>query len=93
MTLRGLVRNNKIENVRLKSEGVVIALCCHHKCDWKTFVGKKFLLEYGIDKKAFGLIIRMVSWAHCGTGMSRERRKEMNDRENGLFCLIFFYYL
>lgn len=86
MTIRGIVRQNKITNARLKSEGIVIALCCHHKCDWKTFVGKNFLLGYGIDKKAFSLIIRMVSWEHCGSGLSRARRKEM---ANGRFLVSF----
>lgn len=83
MTIRGIVRSNKVERAKIKSEGVVIALCCHHKCDWKTFVGKKFFAANGIDRKAFNLMIRMVGWAHCGTGLSRERRKEISERENG----------
>lgn len=65
-----------------KTDAVLIALCCHHRCEWKSFVGKEFFLENGLNRKKFGLITKMASWAICGTGFSRERRKLMDD--NGI---------
>uniref|UniRef100_A0A1B0CVW7 tRNA:m(4)X modification enzyme TRM13 n=2 Tax=Lutzomyia longipalpis TaxID=7200 RepID=A0A1B0CVW7_LUTLO len=81
MTLRCIVAGNqppKETNRKLcRTKGILIALCCHHRCDWKTFVGKSFLKEHGITPKDFTVMTKMVSWAVCGTGMSRERRKEV----------------
>lgn len=57
------------------TKGFVIALCCHHRCDWTAFVGKRFLLDNGIGPDEFGILTKMVSWAICGTGMSRETRQ------------------
>ncbi|XP_058826188.1 tRNA:m(4)X modification enzyme TRM13 homolog [Topomyia yanbarensis] len=79
LALRCLVRANRElpnESGQFRSEGFVFALCCHHRCDWKTYVGKKFLLSKGIGHSEFELIVRMVSWAVCGSGTSREKRKQ-----------------
>ncbi|XP_041783723.1 tRNA:m(4)X modification enzyme TRM13 homolog [Anopheles merus] len=73
LALRCLVRSGTSgSSVR----GCLFALCCHHRCDWRTFAGKRFLLESGITRAEFESIVRMVSWAVCGTGRSRERQQE-----------------
>lgn len=59
---------------------IILALCCHHRCEWKHLIGKEFFAENGISVKEFIIITKMVGWAICGTGMSRERRKEIEDR-------------
>lgn len=64
-----------------KTVAIIIALCCHHRCDWKHFVGKEFFRQNGISAKEFAIITKMVGWAICGTGMSRERRKEIEERK------------
>ncbi|XP_029473295.1 tRNA:m(4)X modification enzyme TRM13 homolog isoform X2 [Rhinatrema bivittatum] len=46
--------------------GIVIALCCHHKCDWKHYVGKEFFHTLGLQATDFSLYRRMSSWATCG---------------------------
>ncbi|XP_065075330.1 tRNA:m(4)X modification enzyme TRM13 homolog [Ochlerotatus camptorhynchus] len=87
LALRCLIRANKDKtgDDQLQSEGFLFALCCHHRCDWKTYAGKKFLLEKGIGRKEFNLIVKMVSWAVCGSGTSRERRKnETTDDGDGI---------
>ncbi|XP_062540038.1 tRNA:m(4)X modification enzyme TRM13 homolog [Armigeres subalbatus] len=86
LALRCLIRANldKSEGGQLQSEGFVFALCCHHRCDWKTYAGKKFLLAKGISRKAFDLVVKMVSWAVCGTGTSRERRNNDTDGGEGI---------
>ncbi|KAH8383828.1 hypothetical protein KR009_010721, partial [Drosophila setifemur] len=56
---------------------VLIALCCHHRCSWRSYVGRSFFLESGIGARQFAVLTKMASWAVCGTGLSRERRKAM----------------
>ncbi|XP_055585721.1 tRNA:m(4)X modification enzyme TRM13 homolog [Uranotaenia lowii] len=78
LALRCLIRANRKNSTEIEglmSKGFVFALCCHHRCDWKTYTGKQFLQEREIKANDFQLIVKMVSWAVCGTGTSRERRK------------------
>lgn len=49
--------------------GLAVALCCHHRCDWKHYVGKDFFQERGLGAADFSAFQRMSSWATCG--MSR----------------------
>ena len=54
--------------------GLLIALCCHHRCDWDLFVGKEFLLERGFEQQDFNLLCGLTSWATCGSGKPRTRK-------------------
>ncbi|KAI5609845.1 tRNA:m(4)X modification enzyme TRM13-like [Silurus asotus] len=49
--------------------GLAIALCCHHRCEWRHYVGKDFFRERGLGATEFSTFQRMSSWATCG--MSR----------------------
>ncbi|XP_026786304.3 tRNA:m(4)X modification enzyme TRM13 homolog [Pangasianodon hypophthalmus] len=49
--------------------GLAVALCCHHRCDWRHYVGKDFFRERGLGATEFSAFQRMSSWATCG--MSR----------------------
>lgn len=60
--------------------GCVVALCCHHRCDWRPFVGKDWFARNGLGRREFAVMTRLVSWAVCGTGMSRETRRTMEER-------------
>lgn len=62
------------------TKGFVIALCCHHRCEWTPFVGKKFLLDNDIGPDEFAVLTKMVSWAICGTGMSRKTRQVIENK-------------
>ncbi|XP_066858026.1 tRNA:m(4)X modification enzyme TRM13 homolog isoform X3 [Anser cygnoides] len=46
--------------------GIVIALCCHHKCDWTHYVGREFFKSVGLGPVEFHYFQRMSSWATCG---------------------------
>ncbi|KAM4640781.1 tRNA:m(4)X modification enzyme TRM13 homolog [Discoglossus pictus] len=46
--------------------GIVIALCCHHRCDWNHYVGRDLFQRLGIGQREFSLFQRMSSWATCG---------------------------
>ena len=36
-----------LDEVESEVGGILIALCCHHRCDWSPYVGKEFLTEQG----------------------------------------------
>ncbi|NWR13354.1 TRM13 enzyme, partial [Emberiza fucata] len=46
--------------------GIVIALCCHHKCDWTHYVGREFFKSVFLGPVEFHYFQRMSSWATCG---------------------------
>ncbi|CAL1591802.1 unnamed protein product [Knipowitschia caucasica] len=46
--------------------GLTVALCCHHRCQWKHYVGKDFFTERGLGERHFSAFCRMSSWATCG---------------------------
>ncbi|ERE92035.1 putative tRNA guanosine-2'-O-methyltransferase TRM13 like protein [Cricetulus griseus] len=46
--------------------GIVIALCCHHRCDWRHYVGKEYFKALGLGAVDFYYFQRMSSWATCG---------------------------
>ncbi|KAM3839506.1 tRNA:m(4)X modification enzyme TRM13 homolog isoform 2-T2 [Vipera latastei] len=53
--------------------GIVIALCCHHRCEWRHYVGQDFFTRVGLGPIEFNFFKRMTSWATCGM---RERGSE-----------------
>ncbi|XP_071328953.1 tRNA:m(4)X modification enzyme TRM13 homolog isoform X2 [Trachinotus anak] len=46
--------------------GLAVALCCHHRCEWRHYVGKQFFLQQGLGAAEFSAFCRMSSWATCG---------------------------
>jgi len=52
--------------------GMLIALCCHHRCEWNSYVGKEFLTEQGFTEEDFTLLTSITSWWTCGSGRPRE---------------------
>ena len=68
------INSNKAPNMNNKKPllGLLIALCCHHRCNWHSFVGKKYLLEKaGFTQQEFTLLCGLTSWATCGSGKPR----------------------
>ncbi|NXU49192.1 TRM13 enzyme, partial [Turnix velox] len=68
--------------------GIVIALCCHHKCDWTHYVGREFFKAVGLGPLEFHYFQRMSSWATCGMSetstrafTSQESQDQTNDTE------------
>ena len=43
LAMRCLATFSSSENAQSKIETILIALCCHHRCDWNIYVGKKNL--------------------------------------------------
>eukprot|EP01125_Pyxidicula_operculata_P012303 TRINITY_DN4033_c0_g1_i3.p1 TRINITY_DN4033_c0_g1~~TRINITY_DN4033_c0_g1_i3.p1 ORF type:complete len:263 (-),score=44.45 TRINITY_DN4033_c0_g1_i3:11-799(-) len=64
---------------------VVIALCCHHRCDWKPYVNKQFFITNGFTKEDFEVISKLTSWAVCdpkSTITNNNQEQARNPSEN-----------
>ncbi|KAF5305500.1 hypothetical protein FQA39_LY01591 [Lamprigera yunnana] len=71
--------------------GMVMTFCCLHRCRWSTYTGRSFFevklmkrstldinfifKEMKITSNEFDVMCSLVSWAVCGSGQSREKRK------------------
>ncbi|XP_071438793.1 tRNA:m(4)X modification enzyme TRM13 homolog [Hetaerina americana] len=65
------VINGIEESDKLTVEGIVIAVCCHHRCNWSSYTGKDFLLENGFNPSDFGVMCGIASWATCGSSQRK----------------------
>lgn len=54
--------------------GLAVALCCHHRCEWRHYVGQEFFLQRGLGAVEFSAFCRMSSWATCGFRPDRSDR-------------------
>jgi len=63
LTLRCL---EKASSDGLEVRGLGVALCCHHCCTWRSYVGKTFLEDLGFNEKDFRLLVKLSSWATSG---------------------------
>lgn len=68
-------------------KGIVIALCCHHRCDWHHYVGRDFFQKLGLGQREFGVFQRMSSWATCGSRtpgqvLDSNEKKELEEAED-----------
>ena len=50
------------QNERIKFKGFVLAVCCHHQCEYDSFCGKDFLKKFNIDSKLFYILRSISSW-------------------------------
>lgn len=62
--------------------GIVIALCCHHKCDWTHYVGREFFKSVGLGPVEFHYFQRMSSWATCGMRETTSKASTSEDSED-----------
>ncbi|XP_022701024.1 tRNA:m(4)X modification enzyme TRM13 homolog isoform X2 [Varroa jacobsoni] len=47
-------------------KGLVMAVCCHHRCEWRWYTGKSWLEGLGISEREFQLLASIAGWATCG---------------------------
>ena len=73
---------NFAQNAPERTKTILIALCCHHRCDWNIYVGKDFLLSHNFKAEDFSLLCGLTSWATCGTGKPRENSKVIKLESN-----------
>ncbi|XP_062437975.1 tRNA:m(4)X modification enzyme TRM13 homolog isoform X2 [Rhea pennata] len=77
-------RNKKdtLENSPKPVAGIVIALCCHHRCDWTHYVGREFFKSVGLGPVEFHYYQRMSSWATCGMQESITKASKNEESED-----------
>ncbi|KAM9831817.1 tRNA:m(4)X modification enzyme TRM13 homolog [Neosynchiropus ocellatus] len=56
--------------------GMAVALCCHHRCEWRHYVGQRFFQQRGLGAEEFEAFSRMSSWATCGLRVKDGMRDE-----------------
>ncbi|KAJ8728487.1 hypothetical protein PYW07_006183 [Mythimna separata] len=59
------------EGVLHKTRGLLLATCCHHRCERAAFFANDQLQELGISGEEFNVMLGIVSWATCGDGRPR----------------------
>ncbi|XP_045474173.1 tRNA:m(4)X modification enzyme TRM13 homolog [Harmonia axyridis] len=76
-TIRCLAHSTKNKQKLL---GFLMTFCCHHRCTWSSFTGREYFEKLGLTENDFRIMCGLVSWATCGTGLSRERREELSKK-------------
>ncbi|KAK1116460.1 hypothetical protein K0M31_019025 [Melipona bicolor] len=63
--------------------GVIIAFCCHHRCEYASYVGKEYLERCGFTPNEFTVLCSIASWATCGFSLNKATNtsKTQNDPE------------
>jgi tRNA:m4X modification enzyme len=65
LTIRCLTKSMDSEpNVDVR--GLIVAFCCHHKCEYTSYVGREYLQRCGFTADEFPVLCSIVSWATCG---------------------------
>ncbi|CAI7730459.1 unnamed protein product [Closterium sp. NIES-54] len=62
--------------------GLAIATCCHHLCDWESYVNPAFFTRLGFSPPDFAAVAWMSSWALLGEGKGAGGVGEGGDGES-----------
>ncbi|KYM97908.1 tRNA guanosine-2'-O-methyltransferase TRM13 like protein [Cyphomyrmex costatus] len=65
LAIRCLVKSMNSEP-KIDVCGLIVAFCCHHKCEYSSYVGRKYLQQCGFTVDEFSILCSIVSWATCG---------------------------
>lgn len=67
---------------RKLTEGIVIALCCHSRCSWDSYINKPFITQLGFSRREFEIITKLSAWATCGRGPTNDKDAEREDQDD-----------
>ena len=68
--------------------GACVATCCHHRCEWGSYVNRAFMEAHGFGAREFGWLARISSWAvdgaHAGAPKKTltKKRRERSPAEH-----------
>ncbi|KZC08352.1 tRNA guanosine-2'-O-methyltransferase TRM13 like protein, partial [Dufourea novaeangliae] len=87
LTIRCLVQAMQDEP-KCNVNGLVIAFCCHHRCDYATYIGKHYLEQCGFTSTEFPVLCSIASWATCGSNFNKiasdqSRQNDAKDTRSG----------
>ncbi|XP_024892411.1 tRNA:m(4)X modification enzyme TRM13 homolog isoform X2 [Temnothorax curvispinosus] len=66
LTIRCLVKSMNDEP-KVDVRGLIVAFCCHHKCEYSSYVGREYLRQCDFIADEFPVLCSIVSWATCGS--------------------------
>lgn len=78
LTIRCLVGLMQ-DDPKSRVAGLLIAFCCHHRCEYSSYTGKDYLQSCGFTPDEFPILCSIASWATCGTGKNRDTTSECNE--------------
>ncbi|XP_051163267.1 tRNA:m(4)X modification enzyme TRM13 homolog isoform X2 [Leptopilina boulardi] len=78
LTLRCLISAKEDDKSIRKISGLIIAFCCHHRCEYSSYVGKKYLESCNFSADEFPILCSIASWATCGF----EKNAKINNHED-----------
>lgn len=73
LAIRCLVKSmNEVGEPKVDVHGLVVAFCCHHKCEYSSYVGREYLQQCGFTADEFPILCSIVSWATCGSRLKSD---------------------
>ena len=91
LMLRCVTRLRPHDEHKRRVVGVVLALCCHHRCHWRSYVGKRFIAEQcRLSARQFHILCSMSSWATCSSRPIADGRRADG---RGFRCVKYFFML
>merc|ERR1712146_124680 len=66
----------------MRFRGVAFALCCHHVCEWSSYVGQKWLAARGLCEEDFNSMRWFAKLAHSQY-KQREESGENGPKSHG----------
>lgn len=71
LTIRCLLRSISSEP-KVDVRGLVVAFCCHHKCEYSSYVGRDYLRQCGFTADEFPVLCSIGSWATCNIPLKND---------------------
>ena len=76
-------KNGGVRN-GVRALGACVATCCHHRCEWGSYVNRAFMEAHGFGAREFGWLARISSWAvdgaHAASPKKTRKRRERSPR-------------
>ncbi|XP_064477031.1 tRNA:m(4)X modification enzyme TRM13 homolog isoform X2 [Ornithodoros turicata] len=81
--LRCMTTSKSSRDTELHLQGAVMAVCCHHRCSWNSFVGRSHLELWGISQADFAVLRCLAGWATCACSQdgSKSEKDEVDENE------------
>jgi tRNA:m4X modification enzyme len=64
--------------LNVQPTGLLIAPCCHHSCDLRTYVNVKYLEELGLKQEEMKKLFAATMWANSGA-INKKKLEEMKE--------------
>ena len=77
-------KNGGVRN-GVRALGACVATCCHHRCEWGSYVNRAFMEAHGFGAREFGWLARISSWAVDGAHAAspKKTRKRRGAKSGG----------